>query len=181
MRTSALDASADNPTPTEGLQTDEIAGAGFIEDKFGHKWTKPQADEEDETIGSDDLYFPAQDRLREEGFYHYYEHVDKIQGAIARGFVPVTREEAGLRAVEGLSEYGSPDYMKQPHRVGSLVLMKAPQFIYDRVDKRRSKDAKDKIRSILSDKEMKRLEAEGNVMRQDEQDFRVSASPTKKE
>jgi hypothetical protein len=83
------------------------------------------------------------------GFYRYFEKVDYVPLAISRGFRPVTRREAGFETVAGLpAEYGL-DAGDVPHRIHDLVLMEAPQAVYDAIDAERQRTARAAIEPIL--------------------------------
>src|SRR5215472_8500728 len=105
------------------------------------------------TVAAGAINIPDNDPLvvpkPREGYYRYFEKVDYVPLAISRGFRPVSRKDAGFATVEGLPpEYGL-DAGDVPHRIHDLVLMEAPQAVYDAIDKDRQQTARDAITPIL--------------------------------
>lgn len=160
----------------EAVVASEIEVPGIKIDKFGNKFAIPRG--EDDGLPSDPLTFP----YKEPGFYYYYEKIDNVPAAIAKGFAPVTRKQAGFKTVEGLpKEYGY-DAGDTPHRIADLVLLKAPQEVYDAIDKGRQRIAREAVRPILKNyTERTQVEANGNVQEETVKEASFTASRIAKE
>lgn len=160
----------DKDLNSDSIEVDDIQVPGIKIDKFGNKFTIPVGN----AVGvmPDALAVP----FKEPGFYYYFEKVQNVPSAISAGFMPVSRTEAGFKTVEGLpTEYGL-DAGNVPHRIHDLVLMKAPQEVYDAIDKERQKVAKAATEPIMKRKRRpeRAVEASGNVKEQEFVDLDVS-------
>lgn len=151
------------------LNSDSIELPGFKVDRYGTKFAVP-VDDDDSIFGSNALDWPNRERLANEGWYCYFEKEEDLGTCFVRGFRPVSREEAGFVGVEGTTEYGTPDELKQPHRVGNMVLVKAPMEVYTKIDKARQKVARAATHPILFGAKNKKIDhptEQGNVTTED--------------
>jgi hypothetical protein len=162
------DINADNNGEVHG---EGFALPGFKVDKFGNKFALPVADDES-LFDSNPLAWPNQEQLAKEGWYTYFETEENMGIALSRGFRPVSREEAGFAHIDGAeeTEYGKPEALVMPHRVGNMTLIKAPMETYLAIDKQRQRVARAATHPILYGNKNKRKETktdQGNVTEED--------------
>ena len=154
------------------LKGESFSVPGYKVDRFGNKFALPVGD--DETLfDSNPLEWPNREQLEKEGWYTYFETDENIGVAMGRGFRPVSREEAGFALIDGTveTEYGKPEHLAQPHKVGNMTLLKAPQEVYNAIDKARQKVARQATHPILHGAKQKKQEfntGQGNVVTEDD-------------
>ncbi len=157
----------------EDLTVGDYKAPGIHLDADGEQHTLPIGATQVNISDNDPLWVPNRAKREAEGFYQYFEHVTNVPQAIAKGFRPVTRREAGFPTVAGLpTEYGL-DAGDVPHRLHDLVLMEGPMSLYERIDKERQRTAREAIQPIL--RTAKKVELEDSATGNRIEDFREAS------
>jgi hypothetical protein len=115
------------------VEASSIEAPGIVEDDYGHKWTIPA---DTHTDGSLQLYQSRFELPKRDPRFHYEFHpVSEVSHMMTEDFVPVTREELGLKGIEGLTEQIAKEYgaaLTSFHQVDDLVCMKTPVELANR-------------------------------------------------
>jgi hypothetical protein len=181
---SLIDEPGDAPkVDVDGVTTEEVAGAanatelevaGVITDDYGHTWQVPGDTVED----LDDLYagdvYKIPEHLTKKFHYQLVPHV-KAKDYAQRQFVPVTLEELNIPPEFKLNT-GQP--LDSYHNVGDCILMKIPRVIHERLQARKIKEVKKRLREMEPTEAMlKRAKESGVIMKVERQTGFTLAGP----
>jgi hypothetical protein len=173
---SLIDEPGDAPqVDADGVTTEEVAGAveaktlevaGVITDDQGHTWQVPGDNVED----FDDLYagevYNIPNELTQKFHYQLVPHA-KMRDYAQRRFVPVTLEELSIPA-EFKANTGQP--LDSYHNVGDCILMKIPRVIHERLQARKIKEVKRRLREMEPTEAMlQRAKQSGIIMKVERQ------------
>lgn len=178
-------AAAETPTPddgtvgsvSDGLEIKELEVAGVITDRYGHVWQVP-ADNVDDL---DDLYAGEPYKVPPElsdVFHVQLIPLKRLKEYQARNFVPVTLEEMAIP--DELLKDGTP--LDRFHVVGDSILVKIPKIIKDRIDAKKIKEVKERLKEVEPTKEMIQRAQQSGFMTRIEKSTRVDqVDPSKRE
>lgn len=133
-----VDALSDSSTPeSEGVEVDSITVAGAmieVKDGQGNVWQIP-AEEVDDLSDLDTLH-PFGHLALDQNFHYQICGQSEVSSKMTEGFVPVKREEVGLKEISTVErEFGTvPSTIVH---TGGGVLMKIPAIIAKRRQKRK--------------------------------------------
>lgn len=168
----------DKDLNTDGeLHADSIQMPGIDIDADGTRSAMP-VDDDDSLFDSNPMAWPAKRRFdKEKLWYTQFEKEEDLGIALSRGFVCVTRREAGF-SNEVITEFGKSGTLDQAHHVGNMYLIKCPWAMHEKIEVQRRKIARAATNPILlaKSKQTKHPSTEGNVITEDESHAHVTAA-----
>lgn len=146
----------------EGLDLSgkKLEVAGVVTDEYGNTWQVPADNVED----LNDLYAGNTYKLPEKltsKFHVQLIPISRLQEYVARKFVPVKLEEVGIPK-EFAPTTGKP--LDSYHVVGDSILVKIPLEVFERLNARKIKEAKDRLAQLEPTKEMMERTANSGII-----------------